>query len=332
MLLKSKFGFSILVLLFFSLLVHAQNEQAVVSSFKKMKEEPAVISVLNNLEINNNGGHIQGIQILPFKNEKFAVLTGSSDSYSYYLVIKLGDSNKVIFVNRLMDKPFKHAGGCQIWQNFLAVGIEDNGAKDQSKVCVYKISNPENPPVNPVAVIERKGEPYRSTAGCVGITKYNGNLLLAVGDWDTKHIDFYSCKSDRVENDEFKMISSIELANISREDWSDDSWSAYQNINLLTFNKNELYLVGLGQNKRYKNVADLFRLTEYETGKFSLKKITSKRFNCNNENSFKAASGVSLTNSNDFSVISSGYHIENKTYLNYFGNSKQRKDGSQKSR
>ena len=322
MLLKLKLGFILFVILFSGLLVSAQNEQAVVSSFKKMKGKPAVISVLNNLEINNKGGHIQGIQMLPFQNEKFAVLTGSSDSYSYYLVIKLGDTNKVVSVNRLMDKPFKHAGGCQIWQNYLAVGIEDNGAKDQSKVCVYEISNPENPPVNPVAVIERKGETYRSTAGCVGITKYNGNLLLAVGDWDTRHIDFYSCKSDRVGNDEFKLISSIELANISREDWSDDSWSAYQNINLLTFNKNELYLVGLGQNKRYKNVADLFRLTEYEPGKFNLKKIASKKFNCKNESSFKAAAGVILTNSNEFNVISSEYNIENKTYLNYFVDSK----------
>lgn len=319
---KSKFGFSFIVLLFFSLLVYAQNEQAVVSSFKKIKEEAKVITVTNTMEGNNNGGHIQGIQLLPFKNEKYVVLTGSSDSYSYYSVMKLGDQSKVISINRLMDKPFKHAGGCQIFQNYLAVGIEDNDAKNESKVCVFEISNPENPPVKPVAVIERRGEPYRSTAGCVGITKYKNELLLAVGDWDTKHIDFYSCKFNRIGKDEFKLISSVEIASLSREGWIDDSWSAYQNINLFTFNSNELYLVGLGQNGSDENVADLFRLAENESGKFIFRKVAMKRFDCQREASFKAAAGVSLTNSNDFNIVSVGYHIENDTYLNYFVNSK----------
>ena len=319
---KSKFGFSVVLLLFLSLLVHAQNEQAVVSSFKNLNVNPAIITVTNNLEVNNNGGHIQGIQLLDFKNEKYAVLTGSSDSYSYYSVIKLNRKNEVISVNRLMDKPFKHAGGCQIFQNYLAVGIEDNDVKDKSKVCIFDISSPENPPVKPIAVIKRSGEPYRSTAGCVGITKYKDELLLAVGDWDTKHIDFYSCEFNHINRGEFKLISSIEVAAISKEDWIDDSWSSFQNINLFTFNKNELYLVGLGQNVKNENVADLFRLTEYKPGKFKLQKVAAKIFNCRKEASFKAAAGVVWTDNNEFNVISSGYHIENKTYLNYFGNSK----------
>jgi len=317
--LKSKFGIIVVVLMFFSLLVPGQNEQAVISSFKNMKVNPAIITVTNNLEVNNNGGHIQGIQLLDFKNEKYAVLTGSSDSYSYYSVIKLNQQNEVVSVNRLMDKPFKHAGGCQIFQNYLAVGIEDNDAKDKSKVCIFDISNPENPPLKPVAVIERKGVPYRSTAGCIGITKYKDNLLLAVGDWDTKHIDFYSCKFNRVKSDAVKLISSIDLATISRKDWIDNLWSAYQNINLFTLNKNELYLVGLGQNSKNEDVADLFRLSEDKSGKFKIKKIATKAFHCEKEASFKAAAGVSLTNNNEFNVVSVGYHIENKTYINYYG-------------
>ncbi|HKI88470.1 MAG TPA: hypothetical protein VKA38_05535 [Draconibacterium sp.] len=321
MLLKLKFEFPLLVLLIFSLLVHAQKEQAVVSSFKKMIEEPVVITVTNIFAVNNNSGHIQGIQLFPFQNKKYAVLTGSSDSYSYYSIMELGDENKVISVNRLMDKPFKHAGGCQIFQNYLAVGIEDNDAKSKSKVCIFEMSNPENPPEKPVVVIERKGEPYRSTAGCVGITKYKDHLLLAVGDWDIKHIDFYSCKFNRIKKDKFKLISSVEMAGISKEGWIDDSWSAYQNINLFTFNDNELYLVGLGQNSSSENVADLFRLSEDEPGKFNFKKIVTKKFDCKKEASFKAAAGVVVSNNNEFSIVSSGYHIENKTFLNYFGNS-----------
>lgn len=317
-----RFGFSLWVFLFFSLLAHAQSEQAVISSFENMKVDPVIINVTNNLEVNNTGGHIQGIQLLDFKNEKYAFLTGSSDSYSYYSVIKLNQQNEVVSVNRLMEKPYKHAGGCQIFQNYLAVGIEDNDAKDKSKVCIFDISNPENPPVKPIAVIERRGEAYRSTAGCVGITKYKDHILLAVGDWDTKHIDFYSCKSKRVRNNAFKLISSIDLATISREEWTDNLWSAYQNINLFTFNDNELFLIGLGQNSKNEDVADLFRLFEDDPGKFKLNKIATKIFYCEKEAGFKAAAGIVLTNSNNFSIISSGYHIENKMYLNYFENSK----------
>jgi len=322
MVLKLNFGIVLSVILLSSLSVQSQNEQAVISSFKKMKKAPAIITVTNHLAVNNKGGHIQGIQLLPFQNEKYAVLTGSSDSYSYYSVMELGDMDKVLSVNKLMEKPFKHAGGCQVFQNYLAVGIEDNDAKNKSKVCIFEISNPENPPVKPIAVIERNGEPYRSTAGCVGITKYKDELLLAVGDWDTKHIDFYSCKFNRITKDKFKLISSIEVAGISRVGWIDNSWSAYQNINLFTFNKNELYLVGLGQNSANENVADLFRLTETEPGKFNFKKIATKKFDCEKEASFKAAAGISLTNNNEFNVISVGYHIENKTHINYYGNSK----------
>ena len=321
--LKLKPGFLLLiVILFTGLFVHAQNEQAIVSSFNKINEVPGIITVTNTFDVNNKGGHIQGIQLFPYENEKYVLLTGSSDSYSYYLVIKLGKNNKVISVNQLMDKPYKHAGGCQIYQNYMAVGIEDNNAKDKARVCIYEISDPEIPPVEPIAVIERKGEPFRSTAGCTGITKYKDNLLLAVGDWDTKHIDFYSCKINRLKKDSFKLTSSVEVAGISKEGWIDNSWSAYQNINLFTFNDNELYLVGLGQNSSNENVADLFRLTETETGKFNFKKIAAKKFGHVNEASFKAAAGITLTNNNELNVISCGYNIENKLKINYFGYSK----------
>ncbi len=95
MLLKLNFGFLLFVLLFSSLLIHGQSEQAVVSAFKKLKEEPAVITIANSLEVNNSGGHIQGIQLLSFQNEKYALVTGSSDSYSYYSVMKSGERKKL---------------------------------------------------------------------------------------------------------------------------------------------------------------------------------------------------------------------------------------------
>ena len=82
-----------------------------------LDSNPKVISYSNSLEINNSGGHLQGIQTIENNTGKYFILSGSSASYSYLAVVKQGDKNEVISVNKLMDKPFKHAGGFQIFQN-----------------------------------------------------------------------------------------------------------------------------------------------------------------------------------------------------------------------
>jgi hypothetical protein len=251
------------------------------------------------------------------------VLSGSSDSYSYFAVVKQGDKNEVISVNQLMDKPFKHAGGFQIYQNYLAVGIEDNDAKDKSKVCIYDISNPEKPAEKPVAVFERAGEPKRSTAGCVGITKYKDQILLAVGDWDTKNIDFYSHKSAEFPKADFELFFSVNTETISKENWIDDKWLPYQNINLFSTVENELYLIGLGQNNKNENVADLYQLKDNGKGKFNITKIASKTFNCKKEVSFKAGAGAVIDNNGKLGIIACGYNIKEYSNLNFFGINKK---------
>jgi len=164
------------------------NDKSIASTFECMNDHPLEISYSNNKEVNNRGGHLQGIQLISGPSSDYAILSGSSDSYAYYMVVKLGEENQVISVNRLMDKPFKHAGGIQIFENYLAVGIEDNDKKNRSKVCIYDISDPESSSAKPIATIEREGMPRRSTAGCVGITSYKNKILIAVGDWDTKNM------------------------------------------------------------------------------------------------------------------------------------------------
>ncbi len=301
--------------------------KSLVSEFEDLSSIPEIISFSNSLDINNKGGHLQGIQVIEKNTGKYFILSGSSGSYSYYAVVKKSDKTEVISVNQLMDKPFKHAGGFQIFQNYMAVGIEDNDAKNKSKVCVYDISNPENPSVNPVAVIERAGEPKRSTAGCVGMTKYNHKILLAVGDWDTKNIDFYSCKSGEFPKGHFELFHSINTESISKENWIDDKWLPYQNINLFSTVEDELYLVGLGQNNKNENVADLYELKEDGAGKFSITKTASKTFNCENEVSFKAGAGVVIDINGRLGIIACGYNAGEVSYLNYFSTKKEKIQG-----
>lgn len=296
--------------------------KTLLSEFNDLDFKPEIISFSNTLEINNSGGHLQGIQSIQNNDGKYFVLSGSSDSYSYVAVVKQGYNYEVISVNQLMDKPFKHAGGFQIYQNYMAVGIEDNDAKDKSKVCIYDISNPEKTQNKPVSVIQRAGEPKRSTAGCVGITKYKDQILLAVGDWDTKNIDFYSCKSAEFPKADFELFFSINTESISRKNWIDDKWLPYQNINLFSTVENELYLVGLGQNN--KNVADLYQLEEDGKGKFSITKTASKTFNCEKEVSFKAGAGLVIDNNGNLGIIACGYNAGEVSYLNYFSTKKEK--------
>jgi hypothetical protein len=318
----------VITAIFFSLYINSFGQvfsgKLLASEFKNLDSKPEIISYSNTFEINNSGGHLQGIQSIQNNDGKYFVLSGSSDSYSYFAVVKRGDKNEVISVNKLINKPFKHAGGFQILQNYLAVGIEDNDAKDISKVCVYDISNPEKPAGKPVAVIERAGEPKRSTAGCVGITKHKDQILLAVGDWDTKNIDFYSCESAEFPNAGFELFYSINTESISRENWIDDKWLSYQNINLFSTVENELYLIGLGQNNKNENVADLYQLKDDGTGKFSITKTASKTLNCEKEVSFKAGASAVIDNNGRLAVVACGYNIEQTSYLNFFITKKEK--------
>ena len=307
------------ILLFINCFGQTCNDELIVSKFNRIEKNPSVISFTNKKKINNSGGHLQGIQLVQGDTSNYAILSGSSDSYSYYSVVKLGTENEIISVNKLMYKPFKHAGGFQIFQNYLAVGIEDNSKKDKSKVCIYDISDPENPSLKPVATIERDGKPMRSTAGCVGITKYKNQALIAVGDWDTKHIDFYSCNFKKIEKDCFEKIASIDTEKLSKEDWIDNNWFSYQNINLITFN-NDLYFIGLGQNNTQENIADLFSLKEDSSNNFHFKKLATKTFYCEKESNFKAGAGIVLSETGEMKIISCGYNIGDYTQLNCFAN------------
>lgn len=287
-----------------------------ISEFNNIQATPENISFSNEFEINNTDGHLQGIQGFENEQGKYVFMTGSSDTYSYCSVVRLGTEKKVVSINKLMEKPYKHAGGFQIFQNYLAVGIEDNSAKNKSKVCIYDISEPEKPFAKPIAVVERSGEPLRNTAGCVGITKFKNKTLIVVGDWDSKHLDFYSVDLEKINNSAFKKISSIDTESISKKDWINNEWHSYQNINLLNIDE-KLYLIGLGQTKAAENIADLYTVTEESNGTFLLKKVAAKTFKCTNDCSFKAGAGIEFVNGN-LKILACGYNINSISNLNFF--------------
>lgn len=307
---------AVILLLLFSVSVKAQKNAELKTAFEEISNIPVSIRYSSNLEINNKGGHLQGIQRFENNDGEYFFFTGSSEKYAYCTVLETAN-NKIISVNKLYDKPFKHAGGFQIFENFMAVGIEDNDKKDKSKVCIYDISKPEENFGEPITIIERLGTPFRNTAGCVGITKIKNKYLVAVGDWDTKNIDFYWFDPQNLTEKITGKICSIEIEKITKTDWINNEWNAYQNINLFCIN-DKLYLTGLGQNSKSEDIADLFEVTEVKNDDFQLKKIASGIFNCTNECSFKAGAGMEYKNG-EFRIFACGYNTGINPNINIFG-------------
>lgn len=288
--------------------------------FMQIDTEPQIIHCKNELEVNNQGGHLQGVQLLLKNNTEYAILSGSSDTYAYYSLAILGNYNRVQSVNILMHKPFKHAGGIQILQNILVVGIEDNDAKDKSRVCIYDFGNPDVPPLKQLAMIERTGEPFRCSAGCTGIARMGKQYLVVVGDWDTKHLDFYLSEENKLRHEinAFEEVYTIDTEKIDRSSWTDIAWHAYQNINLLKDADGKLYLFGFGQNVHGENIADLFLLEHKDLREFYLKKLKSKTFNCRKGADFRSAAGISRQLDGKLKIITCGSHMRDSLVLNIF--------------
>ena len=289
----------------------SNSETMLINAIEKINPKPTSISFHNSLDINNHGGHLQGIQYINHKQNDFYVMSGSSDTYSYYSIVKIGNKNLVISTKILLEKPFKHAGGFQIYRNLMAIGVEDNELKNKSKVLIFNIEDPEKPPAEPIAVIDRLGTTKRATAGCVGITVIRGKVLVVVGDWDTEHLDFYRIDHEKLglDGEALELEYSLDTRKIDKSGWSDNEWLSYQNINFITDASGDLYLTGMTSNSNKKNTLDLFKVNSEELSIFKLKKVYSKNFESNPQTTFRWGAGIHVTNDMKLKVFSCGENI-----------------------
>lgn len=293
----------------------------IVTAFHRLGTFPDVIEYTNNQEVNRQGGHLQGVQWVKNGEEEYVVMSGSSSTYSYYAVVKMDGKNEVLAVHKLLDKPYKHAGGFQIQDQYMAVGIEDNEARDKSKVHVYRFDDPEHPPQRPLAVIERTGEYERATAGGVGVIRLQEQLLVVVGDWSSRHLDFYlgDDQGSATEPFTFKKVYTINAKEADKKDWINPQWYSYQNINLIKDRNNKLYLIGLARNEENQDVADLFRLETKDLRAFVLKKVTTKKFKAKEGTSFQWGAGVTYdTDQGRMRIISCTDQINKISVLNVY--------------
>ena len=284
---------------------------------RNLPAEPVEIKIENSLDINNNGGHLQGIQVYNYNKEEYIYWSGSSDTYGYLAIGKSGSTNKVLKLHTLMHRPYKHAGGFQIDKNWLAIGIEDNEAKNKSKVQIYHLNNPLESLNDPVATISRSGAAMRSTAGCTAIKQLKKELLVIVGDWGTRHLDFYKAALNDQEKINFDKVFEINTDHLNKNHWVNTSWWAYQNINLIEIQDN-LYLFGFATNHLKEDLIDVFRLHVYPDNKYSLTKIDTRTFKGSDNTQFRWGAGLSFNNEDQLTIYSCSRTINEKTFVSVF--------------
>ena len=201
----------------------------------------------------------------------------------------------------------------------MAVGIEDNNAKNKSKVFIFSIGNPEKLPDEPLAIIERMGTYKRATAGCVGITIIKEKILVIVGDWDTEHLDFYRIDYKNLAFEGIELEYSIDTKKMDKSDWIDENWLSYQNINFINSESGIIYLAGMSSNSAGDDVVDLFEVeSSEELSTFGLRKIYSRKFNGYDQTKFRWGAGIHYSDDEKMQIISCGVNIEESSTIRVY--------------
>lgn len=248
------------------------------SAFEKISSSPELILLQNNLSVPLEGGHLQGIQSLSTVQGDKLIISGSSAHESYLLQADL-KSLKTERYTALMTDPFRHAGGFQISEQYLIVGIEDNVIKEDSKVCIYATESLAE--AIPLHIIERKGAAETQTAGATGmISLYSGHLVL-VANWDSRNWDFYHVD---LENQTERHLLRWDAP---------PEWPGYQTINFVE-DDDLIYAIGLYKAEDGVGGADLIEVSKKDAFEPNLKKINTRFFPCTHDVDFATAAGIQV--------------------------------------
>jgi hypothetical protein len=293
----------------------------IYQKFNAVATIPDIIPFEHDITFNQRGGHLQGIQMFRENEQSCIYLSASSSNIAYLIKISLYPHARTIAADTLMQEPFRHAGGFQIYQHYLAIGIEDNHKRDIAEIHVYDLSKSDNHK-DPVYRIIRKGEYEKVTAGATGMCRYKNEMIMAVANWDARNIDFYSMPITDFEEETgtFQKVYSFEAQTANRNEWTNEEWLSYQNINLFTDGEDRLFMMGFTRENTGQNVADLFLIhTDSPEGiPFQLKKIHSKMFSCQTGADFKAGAGAHILKNGQLIILACPYHISESSALNLF--------------
>jgi hypothetical protein len=254
------------------------------------------------------GGHFQGIQRWQSEGQDRLFLSASSDSVAY--LVELDRRGEVSPQLHVLDSiPLKHAGGFQICEDWLVVGIEDNESRDYAEVVGYDLRKREGEDWKPAFTIERAGVYERVTAGAVAMTRWEGRYLLMVASWDSRSIDVYQSQPliSAREVPQFSLWGSWEKARSDRSEWSDPEFGNYQNLQLLVGEQGELWVAAMFRQGKREQL-DWFRLQLDPTDlPRMLQKTASQTFRSKHSH-FQAGSGLYVLPGGGIQVIGCQHH------------------------
>lgn len=245
--------------------------------------------------INLDGGHFQGVACL--NNQTLAISTSSNSVAKVYIFEwhpTIGQGEGVLVKEIVVgNSPFDHAGGIQISNQVLAVGVEDFNGKKKSKVKFFDLRNPKLPKELVHLEVYRTGDvEERKTAGAVGLLKLREKYLMIAGSWNSGTIDFYYSNKSNLfdQNCKFELCASWEKNEVDNYDkWIDKNWGGYQSLNLVSFDNATIYLIGGHIDVR--NWIDLYRI-EFVSTKVRLVKVKKRPLTCSDNTSFLYAGGI----------------------------------------
>lgn len=308
------FGVIVCILLITPGFGQQSTHNRILKELSEIPAHPEKHSFTNKLPVNNDGGHLQGVQLFHRGDSTYAMLSGSSGTDAYLAVVSLTERSRVKTVTRIFEKPLKHAGGFQLFENYLAVGVEDNDKRDRSLVCIYDV----NDLARPLVQIPRQGDYEKATAGCVGLIRIPQHWLVVVGNWQTRDLDFYVSQDESITSG-FQLRQSLTPDLVNKNGWIDEEWLAYQNINLLS-NGEGLYLVGLRSDDNKQNIIDLYHLNLENS--FSLTKLGRTRVE-NQGGDFNWGAGIILESGHLTGLVGCERNLEAQNHLYFYRRSKR---------
>lgn len=256
-----------------------QQVKNVPEAFSALESDPEVILISNTIEVPTEKGHFQGVQVISENKTEKLLISGSSLTTAYILQVDLR-TQKTDKLIPLMQAPFRHAGGIQVSEPYVIVGIEDNFIKTVSKVCLYNYHDADLLKATANMTIDRQGEAEKQTSGATGLLALETNYLAVVSNWDSRNWDFYHIDPDKNEQ---KLLKSFAAP---------DDWAAYQAINLIK-DSEAIYAIGFYQ-KVTLGYADLILVSKRGTFEPVLEKVSSKTFNCKKGVDFGTAAGLQV--------------------------------------
>ena len=251
----------------------------VPQAFKDLSTTPEVIVFDNLLDVPTANGHFQGVQLIEKDGSEKLLISGSSQTTAYILQADL-TTQKTEKLIPLMRDPFRHAGGIQVSEPYMVVGIEDNIIKTTSKVCLYNYKTGNLYRAQPDMSIDRQGEVELQTAGATGLLAMEKDYLMLVGNWDSRNWDFYRVNPKTGAQ---KVLTSFAAP---------DDWAGYQSINLIK-DDDAIYAIGTYK-KDELSYADLILVSKQGTFEPIMKKVATKGFYCKNEVDFGGAAGIQV--------------------------------------